>query len=175
MEERSLRQYLKNKAAAMRRAAERKPKGEDWLETVEATCVAGDVTGVRRLRIRDWQFISDSGADFGGWGLGPSSPEILCGVLSTCLTHVYEIGAATLDIPLDRIEVRVAAQNNDARFLAIETTDPALPWDITAHVRLEAEGVPAESIERLHHYARERCPLTQLIKTPNDVRILVET
>lgn len=174
MESRGLRGYLKQKAAALRAAGQRRNRSDDWLETVEATCVASDVTGVRRLRIRDWQFISDSGPDFGGYGLGPSSPELLCGVLSTCLTHTYEIGAATLDIPLDRIEVRVSANNNDARFVAVDTTDPALPWNITAHVRLEAEGVPASDIERLHAFARERCPLTQLIRVPNEVTIVVE-
>jgi uncharacterized OsmC-like protein len=165
---------LKQKAAAMQAAGKRRNRSADWLETIEATCVASDVTGVRRLRIRDWQFISDSGPDFGGYGLGPSSPELLCGVLSTCLTHTYEIAAATLDIPLDRIEVRVSAKNNDARFVGVETTDPALPWDITAHVRLDADGVPAEDVERLHAFARERCPLTQLIRVPNEVTIVVE-
>ena len=158
----------------MRAAALRRPSSSDWSETVEAICIAGDVTGARRLRIRDWQFISDSGPDFGGYGLGPSSPELLCGVLSTCLTHTYEIGAATLDVPLDRIEVRVTARNNDARFVGVPTDDPALPWDITAHVRLEAEDVPAQDIDRLHKFARERCPLTALVRTPNEVTIVLE-
>jgi organic hydroperoxide reductase OsmC/OhrA len=105
--------------------------------------------------------------------LGPSSPELLCGVLSTCLTHTYEI-EPQLDI-LSIASKFAAAQNNDARFLGIETADPALPWNITAHVRVQADGVPAELIERLHQYARERCPLTQLIKTPNDVTVVVES
>jgi uncharacterized OsmC-like protein len=175
MESRSLRSYLKQKGDAMRAAALRRPASADWLETVEATCVADDATGVRRLRIRDWQFISDSGPDFGGWSLGPSSPELLCGVLSTCLTHTYEIAAAAMNIPLDRIEVRVTAKNNDARFVGVETGDPALPWDITAHVHLEADGVPPPDLERLHTFARECCPLTQLIRTPNAMTIVTES
>ncbi len=174
MEARSLRSYLKQKRDAMRAAARRRPTSAEWLETVEATCVADDVTGIRRLRIRDWQLVSDSGPDFGGWGLGPSSPELLCGVLGTCLTHVYEIGAASFDIPLDRIEVRVTAKNNDARFVDVETGDPALPWDITAHVHLRADGVPAADLDQLHAFARERCPLTQLIRTPNEITIVVD-
>jgi uncharacterized OsmC-like protein len=129
--------------------------------------------GVRRLRIRDWQFISDSGPDR-GWSLGPSSPELLCGVLSTCLTHTYEIAAAAMNIPLDRIEVRVTAKNNDARFVGVETGDPALPWDITAHVHLEADGLPPPDLERLHTFARECCPLTQLIRTPNAMTIVTD-
>jgi len=64
------------------------PSGADWHDTVEATCVADDLTGVRKLRIRDGLIVGDSGPDFGGWGLGPSSPELLCGVIGTCLTHL---------------------------------------------------------------------------------------
>ena len=156
----------------MRAAAARRPRGEDWREQVEATCVAGDVTGVRRLRIRGWQFISDSGADFGGWGLGPSSPELLCGVLSTCLTHTYLIGAAWMGVPVERVEVRVTAGNNDARFLDIETADPAVPFDITAHVGLEAPDATPEQVAGLHAYAKERCPLTNLIRGANPVTIV---
>ena len=93
---RGLATYLRQKTAAMRAAAQQRPRGQEWREQVEAVCVADDATGVRKLRIRDWQLISDSGAAFGGWALGPSSPELLCGVLSTCLTHTYLIGAASM-------------------------------------------------------------------------------
>ena len=158
----------------MRAAAARRPAGDDWRERVEAVCTADDLTGVRRLRIRDWQLLGDSGADFGGWGLGPSSPELLCGVLSTCLTHTYLIGAATMDIPLDRVQVRVSADNNDAAFLGIATADPSLPFNITARVELQAPDASAEQLARLHGYAGERCPLTRLLRTPNAVTIITQ-
>ena len=158
----------------MRAAVARRPAGDDWRERVEAVCTADDLTGVRKLRIRDWQFLGDSGADFGGWGLGPSSPELLCGVLSTCLTHTYLIGAATMDIPLDRVRVRVGADNNDAAFLGIATADPPLPFNITARVELQAPAASAEQLARLHRYAGEHCPLTRLLRTPNAVTIITQ-
>ncbi len=46
MESRSLRTYLKQKGEATRAAAVRRPTSADWQESVEATCVASDVTGV---------------------------------------------------------------------------------------------------------------------------------
>jgi uncharacterized OsmC-like protein len=170
---RGLAAYLRQKAESLRAAAVRRPTGPDWRDTVEATCTADDVTGVRKLRIRDWQFIGDSGPDFGGWNLGPSSPELLCGVICTCLTHTYEIGAATMSIPVDRIQVRVTANNNDARFLDIPTEDPALPWDLTAHVSIDAPDASPEQLATLHRYASERCPLTNLIRggSPVEVRV----
>ena len=170
-ETRGLRAYLKQKAASMRAAATRKPSSADWRERVEAVCTADDLTGVRKLRIRDWQLLGDSGPDFGGWGLGPSSPELLCGVLSTCLTHTYLIGAAVLDIPVDRVQVRVSADNNDAAFLDIETGDPPLPFNITAQVELQAPDASTEEVQRLHRYAADNCPLTRLVRTPNAVTI----
>lgn len=157
----------------MRRAAAVRSKGEDWHEVVAATCVADDETGVRKLRIRDWQYIGDSGADFGGWSLGPSSPELLCGVVSTCLTHTYLIGAAWLGIPLDRVEVNVVAQNNDARFLEVQTDEPDVPNGITARVTLLAPDASTQQLDDLHRYARERCPITRLIRQANEVTILV--
>lgn len=169
---RGLRAYLRQKAASMRAAAAARPDGQDWHERVEAVCTADDLTGVRRLRIRDWQFLSDSGAGFGGWSLGPSSPELLCGVISTCLTHTYLIGAAVLTIPVDRVQVRVSAENNDAAFLDIATDDPPLPFNITAHIELEAADATTEQCARLHDYAAANCPLTRLVRTPNDVRIV---
>jgi uncharacterized OsmC-like protein len=173
MESRSLRHYLRQKRDAIMALATARPRGQDWREEVSATVTADDASGVRKLRIRDWQMIGDSGPGFGGWSLGPSSPELLCGVLATCLTHTYEIGAALLEVPFDRVEVRVAALNNDARFAGIETDDPATPWAITAHVSLEAAGVAPDRVAALHQYARERCPLSRLLRDPQEVTIVV--
>jgi uncharacterized OsmC-like protein len=170
--ERGLRAYLRQKAASMRAAAVARPNGDQWRERVEATCTADDATGVRRLRIRDWQLIGDSGPSFGGWGLGPSSPELLCGVIGTCLTHTYLIGAATLEVPVDRVQVRVSADNNDADFLGIATDDPPLPFNITAHVELDAPDATSAQVAGLHRYAAENCPLTRLVRTANTVSIL---
>src|SRR5438874_2112178 len=82
-EERSLRQYLKNKEAAMTAAAKAAASGDALRETVSAECSATDLTGVRRVRIRDFQLVSDSRPAFGGFGLGPSSPDLLLGVLAS--------------------------------------------------------------------------------------------
>lgn len=165
--------YLEQKRAAMAAAAAARPGAEQWRETVEATVTAGDLTGVRRLRIRGWELISDSGPAFGGWALGPSSPELLCGVLGTCLTHTYEITAASMGIGLQRIAIRVTANNNDAGLLGLATDDPPLPWGITAHVDIEAPDVPAASLAELHRLAAERCPLTNLIRRGAPVAIEV--
>ncbi len=142
-EGRGLRDYLRQKARAMRAAAAAKPDPAQWRETVSATCVADDATGARKLRMGDWRLTGDSGPDFGGWGLGPSSPELFCGVVGACLTHTYLIAAATLDIPIDRVEVTVSASNNDAHFLGIAGDDPDTPF--------EPDGARLAGGARRHH------------------------
>ena len=171
-EERGLQAYLRNKKLAMLAAAERLGSGEAARETIAAECSAGDLTGVRRVRIRDFQLISDSGSAFGGFSLGPSSPELLLGVLASCLTHTYLIGAASLGIPLDNVQVRFEAENNDAAFLGLETADPPYPAGIRGTVRLESPAAPA-ALSALHEYAAASCPLTRLVREPIPVIISV--
>ncbi len=152
-------------------AAAEHPNPGDWRETVEAVCIADDATGVRKLKLRDWEIVGDSGASFGGQNLGPSSPELLCGVISTCLTHTYLIGAAQLGVPVDRVEVRATADNNDAPLLGIPGPDPLLPFNIRAVVKLEAPDATDAQLGRLHRYA-EQCPMTNLIRNSNAVTVI---
>ena len=172
MNGRGLPAYLEQKRTAMAAAANARPDGAAWRDTVEATVVADDATGVRKLRIRDWQLVSDSGPAFGGWGLGPSSPELLCGVLATCLAHTYEIGAARMGLAIERIEVRVTALNNDARFVDIATEDPGLPWAMTAHVSIERGNASSKDVLKLHDYVEANCPLTAFVRGAQELRIV---
>jgi uncharacterized OsmC-like protein len=173
-QERSLQIYLNNKAKAMAAAARAGGAGNSFRETVSAECSASDLTGVRRVRIRDFQLVSDSGPAFGGFGLGPSSPELLLGVLASCLTHTYLIGAARQGIALDAVRVRFEAENNDAAFLGLETADPPYPFNIRAQVRVESPA-SAEAIAALHAYAASNCPLTRLVREPLSVTIQLDS
>jgi organic hydroperoxide reductase OsmC/OhrA len=171
MSSRGLPDYLKQKGESMRAAAQRRPSENDWSESVGATCVADDVTGVRKLSAGKWQLIGDSGPDFGGWGLGPSSPELLCGVISTCLTHTYLIAAAWNGVPMERVEVNVTSDNNDAHLLDIPQDDPKLPFNLNAKVTVEAPEATPGQLAELHAYAEQTCPLSNLIRNPNQLTV----
>ena len=166
-----LPEYLRNKALAMTNAATARASGDAVRETISAECSASDLTGVRRIRIGDFHLLSDSGPAFGGFRLGPSSPELLLGVLASCLTHTYLIAAAARGISLESVSVRFEAENNDAHFLGLETSDPDLPFNIRAHVRIESDA-PREQVDDLHSYAEQNCPLTKIIREPHQVRII---
>jgi uncharacterized OsmC-like protein len=165
--------YLSNKLQAMRAAAHAFESGDATRETIAAECSVSDVTGVRRVRIRDFQLLSDSGAAFGGFGLGPSSPEMLLGVLASCLAHTYLIGAAHRGVSLDGVHVRFEAENNDAAFLGLDTRDPPYPFEIRAIVRLDS-AAGEDELNDLHAYAAQACPLTRLVREPVAVDIHVE-
>ncbi len=168
-----LETYLMNKRAAMTAAASGFTAGDDARETIWAECSSADLTGVRRIRIREFQLVSDSGKAFGGFSLGPSSPELLLGVLASCLSHTYLIGAALMSIPLDSVQVRFEAENNDAGFLGLETGDPSFPDNIRARVQVQS-GAPETDLTKLHAYAAENCPLTKLVRQPLSVSISIE-
>ncbi len=172
--EQGLPAYLENKAAAMNAAARGLTSGDAARETISAECSASDLTGARRIRIRDFQLVSDSGPAFGGFSLGPSSPELLLGVLASCLTHTYLIGAAQRGIALDEVRVRFEAENNDAGFLGLTTADPAVPFNIRARVSVRSKADKGV-VEGLHAWARASCPLTKIVREPHSVEIETET
>jgi uncharacterized OsmC-like protein len=165
-----LEEYLVRKRAAMTAAAAGLAGGDAARETISATCTADDLSGVRRITIRDFQILSDSGPGFGGADRGPSSPELLLGVLASCLTHTYLIGAAQRGIPLREVRVRFEADNNDAGFLGLATSDPSLPFNIRGFVEVSSSA-PDADLAALHAYATESCPLTRLVREPNSVTI----
>lgn len=173
-EQRSLDLHLLQKVTAMREAAARRPEADDWQAEVSAECVADDLTGVRKLRIRDWKCIGDGGPDIGGWDLGPTSPELLCGVVATCLTHTYLCLAATRELSLHRVAVRVTAQNNDAHFFGVESDRPTTPYGITAHVSILAPDLSVDELAAFVDEGQATCPILQLLRTPNPVEVVAE-
>lgn len=166
-----LAEHLRLKGDAMRLSAAASPRPEDWAETIGAHSVADDLTGVRKLTVRDWKYIGDGGSAFGGWNLGPSSPELLCGVASTCFCHTYLIGAAWLEIPVDKVEVHVESSNNDAWFFGIEQDDPKTPFDFRIRVKITAPNTSEEQRQALTEYAESKCPLLAILRQVTSLHI----
>ncbi|WP_424936926.1 MULTISPECIES: OsmC family protein [Bacteria] len=170
--ERSLSAHLVQKGASMRDAAARRPATEDWDEQLEARCVADDLTGVRKLAIRDFRLVGDGGPDIGGWDLGPTSPELLLGVISTCLTHTYLCLAAWQGIALERVEVVVRARNNDARFFGVPSDRPAPPHGIEISVEMDAPTLSDEERRAFIREGEATCPVVQALRTPTPVTLV---
>ena len=71
----TLREYLSQKRAALLQRREAAKANGTRPHILQAKVTAEGRSGVRRIRIRDFQIISDSGPDFAGYNLGPGSPE----------------------------------------------------------------------------------------------------
>jgi uncharacterized OsmC-like protein len=169
----TLREYLVQKRAALlarREQAKQKPPGP---HTLSARVRAEGRSGVRRIRIRDFQVISDSGPDFAGYDLGPSSPELQLGVLGSCLTHVFLIQAADLEIPLDAIEVEVSAVMDPRAGRTGFENIPVYPHEIAYVTKLESPAT-SEEIAALHAAVEKACPILNLLANPQHIRGVVQ-
>ncbi len=107
----TLKEYLQQKREAgllLREKAEQQPEYNRFSAKVKAK----GRSGVREIRIRDFQVISDSPEDYAGYSLGPSSPELQLGVLGSCLTHITLIQASQRGVSLDALEVEVSGTSS---------------------------------------------------------------
>lgn len=165
----TLREYLVQKRAALlaRRDAARVEPPEP--HTLAAHVRAEGRSGIRRITIRDFQVISDSGPDFAGYNLGPSSPELQLGVLGSCLTHVFLIQAADLEVPLDALEVEVTGQMDPRAGKPGFEQIPVYPHAISYTVHLESPA-SAERIAELHEAVERACPILNLLLNPQTIR-----
>lgn len=169
----TLNEYLAEKRLALDARQQRLTAGETTSHTLCANVRAEGRSGVRRIRIRDFQLISDSGPDFAGYNLGPSSPELQLGVLGSCLTHVFLIQAARLGVPLESLEVEVSgAMNPRAGRPGFETV-PVYPHDLRYTVHLVSPAAP-ETISELHEAVERACPILNLLVNPQIIHGVVE-
>ena len=138
------------------------------VEPLRATARVAGRTGIREVRLREFRLISDSGPDFAGFDLGPSSPELLLGSLSSCLAHTWLIHAALQDVAIESLEVDVSAQMQAASAAFPHSSLPSYPFDFGYEVRVGYRGDPA-NLDRVHEAVRERCPILALLSRATTV------
>lgn len=160
-----LQDYLVQKRAALQARKLSFEAGSIGASKLKARVTAEGRSGVRRIRIRDFQVISDSPPDFAGYDLGPSSPELQLGVLGSCLTHSYEIQAALLQIPLQKLDVELSAVIDPRAGSPGHEATPVFPHNIAFTVNIVAD-VSAPTIEELRANVERTCPILNLLRNP---------
>jgi uncharacterized OsmC-like protein len=83
-------------------------KGDPELEKplkLSARVTAESRTGIRRLRIRNFQFLSDGGRETAEYELGPGSWPSVVGALSSAVAGDFLTQASLKGIPIDSLEV----------------------------------------------------------------------
>lgn len=130
-------------------------------------------SGVRRLRIRDHQVISDSPPDFAGYNLGPSSPELQLGVLGTCVTHIFLIQAAQRQVPLQSLEVEVTGIIDPRGGRPGHESTPIWPHEIGYTVHIDSPASRAD-IDALFEAVERSCPILNLLRNPQAIKAEVK-
>ncbi|CEJ14289.1 OsmC-like protein [bacterium YEK0313] len=163
-----LNDYLAEKRGAVLACKARIDKGELGPQPLAARVSAEGRSGIRRIRIRDFQVVTDSPPDFAGYNLGPSSPELQLGVLGSCLTHSYLIQAALQKVPIESLDVEVSG-TIDAR--ASHPDHPHLPvhpHDIAYVVHIVSPA-SAKAIAELEEAVERFCPILNLLRKPQAI------
>lgn len=133
-------------------------------ETLVARAHVEPRTGLRRVFLgKDGyhQQLHDSAPGLLGYGLAPTVEEHLLGVTGTCLTHIFEVQAASRNVLLDSLELTVDGQVSP-RF-GSNVRSPARYGDIRYKVRIESPASEQE-IDALRQSVEATCPLYNLVK-----------
>jgi uncharacterized OsmC-like protein len=162
----SLKSYLERKLAALQATrATASPNQEERRQHLTASVIAEGGSGVRRVRIRDFQIITDAGPAMAGYDLGPRAPEVLLGALGSCVSHTILIQAALQGIPIDSLVVDVSADVDSLAGHA-DVFNPIA--NIAYEVKVESSA-PVEQFERINAMLPEICPVLNVVQFPQTV------
>jgi uncharacterized OsmC-like protein len=165
----NLAEYLDQKADALVALEQRAASPAYAPSRLAATVTAEGRSGVRRIRIREFQILSDSPADFAGYDLGPSSPEIQLGVLGSCLTHSFLIQAARYGVQLDAVSVEVTGKVDARAGKPGHEDTPVFPHDIAYRIDIDSPASEG-SIIMLAAAVERSCPILNLLRQPQSLR-----
>lgn len=162
-----LRDFITEEKRPAVRARQVKPGGKAKPaepETLVARAHVEPRTGLRRVFLgKDGyhQQLHDSAPGLLGYGLATTVEEHLLGVTGTCLTHIFEVQAASRNVLLDSLELTVDGQVSP-RF-GSNVRSPARYSDIRYKVRIESPASEQE-IDALRQSVEATCPLYNLVK-----------
>ncbi|NTU83815.1 MAG: OsmC family protein [Chloroflexales bacterium] len=130
------------------------------------TVAAG--TGVRPIRMREHTVITDAGAALGGYGLGPTAPELLLGALASCLVHSALVIAADRGVVIEQLEVEVSGQIDYRGTLAVAAEATVPPTDLAYTLRFGGE-ITEGDIAAIEADIARLCPVLLALTQPTAV------
>ncbi|MEW9702010.1 OsmC family protein [Paenibacillus sp. SI8] len=166
----TLNEYLVQKReAALARQEKAQQQTDLKAERFYARAKALGRSGVREIRIRDFQVISDSPTDFAGYNLGPNSAELQLGVLGSCLTHITLIQAAIRGVTLESLEVEIGGDLHPLAGKPGYEDIPVYPHNISYQIHI-VSNESQETIAALHEEIERVCPIYNLLKNPQNIQ-----
>lgn len=156
--------FQKRRLAALEKI-ERTP--DDQLQPIklEVTTTAEQRSGVRRIRLRGHQIISDSDYDFAGYSLGPGSPESALTIIASDIADTYITQAAIKGVRIDSLGVSIASLP--------DSVPPAerivYPHNLRYTIYVKSPATD-EQLEELRLLTEQHSPIFNLISTKQVVQ-----
>ncbi|MDR1369698.1 MAG: OsmC family protein [Dysgonamonadaceae bacterium] len=110
----TLRDFQKRRLAALEKL-DKTPSDQIQPIRLEVRTTAEQRSGVRRIRIRGHQIISDSDYAFAGYSLGPGSPESSLTAIASDLADSYLSQAALKGVRIDSLGVSITSRPDSVR------------------------------------------------------------
>jgi uncharacterized OsmC-like protein len=110
----TLNDFLKRRLATLK-TLEKTPSDQIQPIRLEVRTTAEQRSGVRRIRIRGHQIISDSDYSFAGYSLGPGSPESSLTAIASDLADAYISQAALKGVQIDSLGVSITSRPDSVR------------------------------------------------------------
>ena len=164
----TLNDYLAEKREALRQRQAAITAPGYTPDRIRAQVSAEGRSGVRRIRVRGHEVITDSPPDFAGYDLGPSSPELALGALGSCLIHSWLIQAAAQDVSIEHLEVEVTGTIDPRADSPGHEATPVYPHDVGFVVHVSSPA-GADRIEALRAAVDRACPILNLLRSPQHV------
>ena len=132
---------------------------------LSARTTAEQRAGVRRIRIRGHQIISDSDYSFAGYSLGPGSPESALTVIASDIADTYISQAALKGIPIDSLGVSIASQPDSVR----PAKRIVYPHNLLYTIYVKSPATDKQ-LEELRQLTEKNSPVFNLISTRQVVK-----
>lgn len=157
-----MQNFLYNKRQALIKL-QNLPSNELQAVTLTARTTAEQRSGLRRMRIRDFQIISDSNTDYAGYNVGPGSPESQVAIIASDLAESYLNQAALRNIPLDSLRIEITNRPD-----AVPSNKVGYPRNFlyTAYIKSSAGN---QQLEELKNAAEANSPIFNFIVKPQVV------
>ncbi len=159
-----LNDFLNRRLAALE-LLEKTPSDQLRPVRLQARTTAEQRAGVRRIRIRGHQIISDSDYTFAGYSLGPGSPESALTIIASDLADTYISQAALKGVRIDSLGVSIVSLP--------DSVPPAkrivYPHNIRYTIYVKSPATD-EQLEELRQLTEQRSPIFNLVSTKQVVK-----
>lgn len=163
----TLNEYLTEKGEALDQMMVEAMANPQVLDRSASVEVRGR-SGVRAIKIRQFELISDTGLNLAGFDLGPTSPEHQLAALGGCIAHTVLMVAANMKLSVESVSVDVHAQMHPLAQTPGYEDVPRVPHNLRYTLNIGSLE-PTDRLQALHEQVVAICPVYNLIREPQPI------